>query len=143
MPKPTTTSAPPSSRQDQIAEAIGQFQEAIRLKPNFAEAHNNLGNALNLNGQITEAINQYREAVRLKPDYPDARLSLALALQHQGQTADAIAQYREALRVNPDYIDAANNLAWLLRHQSRPGLSEWTGSGSPGRTRRATIRKDG
>ena len=33
-------------------EAIGQFQEAIRLKPDYADAHNNLGNALSRKGQM-------------------------------------------------------------------------------------------
>ena len=40
-------------------EAIRQYQEAIRLKPDYAEAHNNLGNALAEKGQMDEAIRQY------------------------------------------------------------------------------------
>ena len=49
-------------------EAIAEYREAIRLKPDFAEAHNNLGNALQAKGKLDEAIAEYREAIRLKPD---------------------------------------------------------------------------
>ena len=51
---------------------MAQYQEALRLKPDYAEAHNNLGIALKDQGQLTEAMAQYQEAIRLKPDYVDA-----------------------------------------------------------------------
>ena len=43
-------------------------REAIRLKPDYAEAHNNLGIALTDQGKLDEAVAEYREAIRLKPD---------------------------------------------------------------------------
>jgi len=69
------------SKKGQIDEAISQFQEAIRLKPDDAEAHNNLGTALGMKGQTDEAISQFQEALRLKPDYAEARSNLAYALE--------------------------------------------------------------
>jgi Flp pilus assembly protein TadD len=67
-------------KQRQIDEAIRQFQEAIRLKPDDAESHNNLGTAFYQQGRTDEAIRQFEEALRLKPDYADARKNLAVAL---------------------------------------------------------------
>jgi Flp pilus assembly protein TadD len=52
-------------------------KEALRLKPDFAEAHNNLGTALHRMGRIEEAISQYQEALRLKPESEEARANLA------------------------------------------------------------------
>ena len=45
-PRPTTTSAPPCATRGKLDEAIAEFREAIRLKPDYADAHNNLGIAL-------------------------------------------------------------------------------------------------
>ena len=41
-----------------VNEAINQFQEVIRLKPDYVDGHNNLGIALGMKGQMDEAISQ-------------------------------------------------------------------------------------
>ena len=51
-----------------------QYQEAIRLKPDYAEAYLNLGNALQRQDQLAAAVAQYQEAIRLKPDYAKPQL---------------------------------------------------------------------
>ena len=51
--------------------AVAAGREAIRLKPDDAAAHSNLGIALTSQGKLDEAIAAYREAIRLKPDYAD------------------------------------------------------------------------
>ena len=55
-----------------VPEAIGHYEQALRLKPDYAEAHNNLGIALLELGKVPEAIGQYEQALRLKPDYAEA-----------------------------------------------------------------------
>ena len=75
-PRPTSTSATPCSSQGKLDEAIAAYREAIRLKPDYAEAHSNLGIALAGQGKLDEAIAEYREAIRLKPDYAAAHNNL-------------------------------------------------------------------
>ena len=98
----------------QTDEAINQYQEAIRLKPDFADAHYNLGNVLGRKGQLDEAISQYQEAIRLKPDFAEANNNFGFALGLKGQTDEAIRQFQEALRLKPDFAEAHNNLGFAL-----------------------------
>ena len=64
----------------QLDAAIEHYSEALRLKPDLADAQNNLGAALDRQGKTEDAIAHYREAIRLKPDWPDAQSNLAWTL---------------------------------------------------------------
>ena len=61
-----------------LDEAVACYRRALELKPDYAEAHNNLGNALNDQGKLDEAVACYRRALELKPDYAEAHNNLAL-----------------------------------------------------------------
>ncbi|MGD0259378.1 MAG: tetratricopeptide repeat protein [Verrucomicrobiota bacterium] len=98
----------------QTDEAIRQYQEAIRLKPDYAGTRNNLGIALVRKGRTDEAISQYQEAFRLKPNYADAHYNLGIALVSKGQMDEAIRQYQEAIRLKPNYAEAHYNLGAAL-----------------------------
>jgi Tfp pilus assembly protein PilF len=108
-------------RKDHIDEAISQYQEGLRLKPDYALAHNNLGYALLRKGQIEEAISHYHEALFLKPDYTLAHHNLGNALLMKGQIDEAISQYQAAILLKPDYADAHNDLGLALYRKGRPG----------------------
>jgi tetratricopeptide (TPR) repeat protein len=56
----------------QNAEAIAEYGEALRLKPNYPSAHYNLGNALLNAGKTMEAYNHFSEALRIDPNYEPA-----------------------------------------------------------------------
>ena len=62
-------------------EAIDYYKEAIRIQPDFALAHNNLGNALLQKGTIKEAIDHYRETLRLEPGLVSTQKNLEIALR--------------------------------------------------------------
>jgi protein O-mannosyl-transferase len=106
-------------QQGEQTEAISQYQEAVRLKPDFAEAHNNLGNALGMKGQTDEAIHQYQEAIRLKPDLVDAHGNLAKLLATQGKLNEAVKEYQRTLELAPQSDKAHFRLGQALQEQHR------------------------
>ena len=95
-------------------EAIAHYQKALQIKPDYAEARNNLGNALLQKGKVDEAIAQYQKALQIKPDFAEAHNNLGNALLQKGRVDEAIAHYQKALQIKPDSAEVLNNLAWLL-----------------------------
>ena len=55
------------------------FRKAIELDPKYADAYNNLGNALRGQKKLDEAIAAYRKAIELDPKYANAHNNLAMA----------------------------------------------------------------
>jgi len=53
---------------------------AIKLNPNFTNAHYNLGIVLVQKGEMKEAVHHFKETVRLRPDLVAARDYLKFAL---------------------------------------------------------------
>ena len=99
-------------------EVVIGDEEALRVRPDYAEAHWNWGNALRSVGRLEQGVAQYQRAVQLKPNYAEAYNSLGNILRMLGRSEDALAQYRKALAAKPDYVDACVNLGpslqWVL-----------------------------
>ena len=66
-------------------EAIRDYDQAIALKPNYAIAHKNRGDAYAKKGEFDRAIRNYDLAIELKPGYASAIKNRALALKLKGQ----------------------------------------------------------
>jgi len=90
--------------------ASWHYVEALRLKPDFAEALNNLGMVLMEQGKISEPMQKYQEAFEIKPNDPRIQNNMGVLLARQGQMEAAIAHFREALRIDPDFAGARGNL---------------------------------
>ncbi len=102
------------ARLDRTPEAIEHYEQALRIKPDFAEAHNNLGTALARLDRTPEAIKHWEQALRIDPDFTGAHNNLALALWQMGRVQEAIGHWEQAVRVKPDYAEAHNNLGNAL-----------------------------
>ena len=97
-----------------MEEAIAQFQTALQIRPDYADAAYNLGNALLQKGDVNDAIALYQRALESEPDFAEAHNNLGIALFQRGQVDEAIAQFRQALQIEPGYAEASYNLAEAL-----------------------------
>src|SRR5204863_9331809 len=67
--------------QGRFDEAQTCYEQALQLRPDHAESHNNLAVAFAEQGRRTEAIPRYEQALRLKSNYPEAHFNLGNALK--------------------------------------------------------------
>ena len=96
-------------------QAILCFQEAIKVKPDMAEAHHNLGVYLKEKEDIDKAILSYKRAIKLKPDFAEAHNNLGICLHELGKPDEALICHKRAISISPDMAEAHNNLANALK----------------------------
>jgi protein O-GlcNAc transferase len=92
------------------------LRAALRLRPDNAEWHSNLGSLLQAKGFLTEAEESYRRAQALKPAASFVSENLGSVLTAQGRMDEALAVYREGLRRNPSHARIRSNLLLALNY---------------------------
>ncbi|MDA9369848.1 tetratricopeptide repeat protein [Amylibacter sp.] len=100
--------------QSKPEEAIEAYNKALAIKPDYADAYNNMGSALQEQSKPEEAIEAYKKALAIKPDYADAFNNMGTVLQEQSKPEEAIEAYRKALAINPDFDLAKTQLLHQL-----------------------------
>ena len=103
----------------QLDNAVAAFKKAISIKPDYAEAHHNMGNALREQGKLDEATRFYKKAFSIKPDYAEAHLNIGNVFKDQGKIEEAIEAYKKALSIRHDYAEAFNNMGNALHVQGK------------------------
>ena len=101
--------------QGKLGEAVVRFEQALALRPDFAEVRYNLGNVLLSQGKLAEATAQFEHAAILKPDFAEVHNNLGNILQGQGKLEQAVARYQRAAALKPDLAEAHNNLGNALK----------------------------
>jgi tetratricopeptide (TPR) repeat protein len=95
------------------------FEETLRLDPNHAEAHSNLGLVLMHTGDQEEAIAHLQQALRLQPGNVKARTNLGTALARRGERAEAARALEQAAQLGPTDADAQFNWGVFLVEERR------------------------
>ncbi len=109
-----------ATRDGRTNEAIGYFQEALRINPEHLIALENLGNAYRQQRRWEEASEVLERALRVGPQEPEVNYSAAMVYAQTGDTDRAYQYLRRALDLRPAYPEALNNLGVLyLRTQRR------------------------
>lgn len=95
------------------AEAMHDFEEALRLSPGHRAALNNLATAYRLQRRWKEALETYERSLQFGPDDPEANYGLGMVYAQNDDTEHALYFLQRALRARPVYPEALNNLGIL------------------------------
>ena len=102
------------TRDENTAREADCYRQALRLRPDYPEAHNNLAVLLRATGDFAGSAHHYGDALAERPDYPEAHYNYALLLHLIASPSGAAEHYREALRLRPEYVEAHHAYAGLL-----------------------------
>lgn len=94
--------------------ALEAFDAAIRLSPQFPEAHCNRGVALQDLGRLDEALGALDEAIALRGAYPIAHFNRGNVLKALGRTDKAVIAYDRATTLEPRFAEAHLNRGFAL-----------------------------
>ena len=89
----------------QLDTAISCYEKALSIKPDYAEAHYNLGFSHHRLGQLDAAVRSYKKVVAIKPDYARAHNNKILSVIYfftSGQIPDAIDTLEALIKDNPN-----------------------------------------
>ena len=81
---------------------MASYDRAIQLKPDYAEAYNNRGNALTDLGQLEEAVASYDQAIQIQPDLAEAHSNLSQVLLLLGDLRKGWPEYEYGKLIKKD-----------------------------------------
>ena len=122
---------------------LAAFENAVRQKPDFADAHFNIGIIHWKNGEFSAALPSFRKAAEGRPGCSECRFRLGQTLARMGNTVEAILELEAAAK-----LDAANEasrvaLAQLCRKLGDDAkAAEWADAARQIRSQAATGDRD-
>ncbi|HZU27322.1 MAG TPA: tetratricopeptide repeat protein [Bryobacteraceae bacterium] len=103
----------------QYAEAIDAFQHVVKLRPDYADGHINVGLTYIEWEKYSLARASLEQALRLSPDNCRALYYLALVERREGHTEQEVADLQKVVRMYPQARDARRELAISYYQQHR------------------------
>ena len=102
-----------------VQSSAAAFQKAIALDPQMADAHNQLGVALEDQGDLDGAEREFLKALEAYPDLPDALGNLAHLLAARGDLPQAAFYFARSVKLNPNVAEVRSNYAVTLASLNR------------------------
>lgn len=98
-----------------FAKAINEFEQAIRLDPNYATARQWFNVPLQASGQFDRAVAESKRAIELDPLSLIINADLAFVYFNGHRFDDALAQSRKTLEIDPNFHVVRGYLALALQ----------------------------
>ncbi len=104
-----------------VSSAIGSFEQAIKLDPQFAESYFNIASAYSENNlDPQKAVQYFRKTIEVDPKYTKAYFGLGwFTLMQEDNAAQAIDYFQKTLDQFPDFAEAlyGKGLAYIRIHK--------------------------
>jgi len=85
------------------AEAVAEFDKALRLCPTFPDIHNRRAVSCRELGRYAEAKASLLKALELKPNYVEAHVNLGVLHQKLENLTEAVKSWERALQLDPKH----------------------------------------
>jgi len=127
------------ARAHRYQECVDAAKQAVRLKPDFAEAYNNIGYCSASMGRWNEGIRNMVEALRINPESQlavnnlswmlrekakdnqgaQAQLDLSLQRAQAHRYPECVDAAQQAVKLKPDFAEAYNNIGYCYASMGR------------------------
>jgi len=102
----------------QLDKAQKCYEQAIKLRPDYHEAVNNLGTIFYAKKSYRRAISQYRRALKLAPEQASVHSNLGTAYFARNQLDPALQEFRKALELDPEVFEHHSSYGVMLQERS-------------------------
>ena len=109
-------------------EALADFNKAISLDPNYAQAYANRALLYRQTGKPDLALADYNKALSIDGNYVPAYLGRGIIYREQGHSALALADFNKAIALKPDNAQAyyQRGLLYQSQHQHQFAIDDFS-----------------
>ena len=101
-------------QEQHVAEAVRNLQEAVRIRPDWAEAHTNLAVACQMQDRMKVAEDHFVRAIQLNPDLLQPHFGLGLLYLDAKQLRKAADHFQVTIRLQPNFAEGYHRLGITL-----------------------------
>ncbi|MCU1236972.1 MAG: Tetratricopeptide 2 repeat protein, partial [Candidatus Solibacter sp.] len=102
----------------QLDNARKCYELAVKLKPDYHEAINNLGTIWYAKKSYRRAVSQYKKAIKISPDSASIHSNLGTAYFARKEFESAMEEFRTALQLDPNVFEHHSSYGIMLQERS-------------------------
>ncbi len=109
--------------QEKLELALADYNQAIEINPQYADAYGNRGSLYDNQGKIELALADYNQAIKINPQNDNNYNNRGLFYDNQGEIELALTDYNQAIKINPQYAEAYGNRGNLYQRRGEIELA--------------------